>query len=71
MTYFGKPWPGWGWAWPEPGKIIDDDDLSWLLAHWNWGCPPPMGEANIPEPATVALFGLSGASRCFDGAQHR
>ena len=39
---------------------VDDDDLSLLLARWNAGTPP-LGDAAIPEPATLALLAIGAA----------
>ena len=38
--------------------FVGVDDLNCLLIHWNTGTPPTAG-GNIPEPATLVLFGLA------------
>ncbi len=47
-----------------PGDINGDgfvglDDLDVVLNHWNQGTPPSGGNPSIPEPASLALLGVS------------
>ncbi len=43
---------------PNGDGYVGLDDLDIVLRNWNKGVPPPA--ADVPEPATVALFSLAG-----------
>lgn len=44
---------------PSGDTFVGIDDLNIVLANWNAGDPPLHG-ANIPEPASLALFSIVG-----------
>ena len=44
---------------PSGDGFVGIDDLNEVLGNWNAGTPPTAGAA-VPEPATLALFGLAG-----------
>lgn len=43
---------------PSADKFVGIEDLNIVLSNWNAGTPPPTHNANIPEPATIALLSL-------------
>ena len=47
-----------------PDGYIGLDDLQGVLDAWNVGTPPPPA-ATVPEPATLAMFGLAAAATMF------
>jgi peptidyl-prolyl cis-trans isomerase A (cyclophilin A) len=54
--------PGDPLADPSGDGFVGIDDLNAVLAAWNVGSPPPpASSAAVPEPASLALLGLSSA----------
>ena len=43
---------------PSGDGFIGIDDLNTVLSNWNNGTPPPLENANIPEPTAIVLICL-------------
>ena len=51
----------WSLGDPSGDGFVGIDDLGAVLANWNNGTPPPpIGQASIPEPATLMLLCVGG-----------
>jgi PEP-CTERM motif len=52
--------PGDPLADPSGDGFVGIEDLNTVLGNWNAGTPP--GSTAVPEPATLALFGIGGVA---------